>query len=61
MNMNIYFTNSSTDELIESEKTSKTAVGTYEIAELNQYELTKSVTAKLNSGEWYNTTTKKSW
>jgi len=35
-NMNMYLTNSSTVELTESEKISKTALGAYDIAALNQ-------------------------
>jgi PKD repeat protein len=59
-NITIYLTNSSIEELIESEKTSKTAWGTNEIEAFTQYEFAKSFNANVNSGEWYNTTTKKS-
>jgi hypothetical protein len=50
-NMNMYLTNSSTVELTESEKISKTALGAYDIAALNQYELIKSAMTRLSSGE----------
>jgi hypothetical protein len=36
ININMYLTNSSIEELSESEKTSKTAWGTKEIEEFNQ-------------------------
>jgi len=54
-------TSSSIEEFKESENISKTACGTNEIEALSQYELVKSFKAKVSSGEWYKTTTKKSW
>jgi hypothetical protein len=51
-NMNMYLTSSSIEEFNESEKTSKTAWGTNEIEEFSQYELVKSIKAKVSSGEW---------
>jgi len=61
ININKYLINSSTVEFTESEKISKDALGTYDIAALNQYEFTKSFKARLNSGAWYRIITKKSW
>jgi hypothetical protein len=48
----MYLTSSSIEEFNESEKTSKTAWGTNEIEEFSQYELVKSIKAKVSSGEW---------
>jgi hypothetical protein len=47
----MYLTSSSIEELIESEKTSKTACGTKEMEAFTQYEFAKSFRAKVNSGE----------
>jgi hypothetical protein len=52
INKNMYLVNSSTVELTESLNMSKVELGRWFMAALNQWDTTKSFTARINSGEW---------